>query len=151
MKFPCDGLLFNNIFEIPIVEIPDDTQPFISFVIENIIDEFKGALSSREEMIRTYLKQIIIKATRLWKQQHAEQINCSASYDADFFRNFSRLVEIHFKEKHGLSDYADLLKVTPKALNKKAIEAAYQKPQRHYKKQDNPGSKTASFFLHHEH
>jgi len=124
----CDGLLFNNIFEIPIVEIPENLYPFISATIDNIIEEFNGEQSSREEMIRTYLKQIIIRATRLWKQQHAEQNNLSASYDADFFRNFSRLVEVHFKEKHGLSDYADLLMVTPKTLNKKLSKLQVRNP-----------------------
>jgi AraC family transcriptional regulator, transcriptional activator of pobA len=124
----CDGLLFNNIFEIPIVEIPASVQPFISASVDNIIEEFNGDQSSREEMIRTYLKQIIIKATRLWKQQHAGQNDLSASYDADFYRNFSRLVEVHFKEKHGLSDYAELLMVTPKTLNKKLSKLHVKNP-----------------------
>lgn len=124
----CDGLLFNNIFEVPIVEIPANIQPFIAATIESIIEEFNGDQSSREEMIRTYLKQIIIKATRLWKQQHADQNELSTSYDAEFFRNFSRLVEVHFKEKHGLSDYADLLLVTPKTLNKKLSKLHIRNP-----------------------
>lgn len=124
----CDGLLFNNIFEVPIVEIPASIQPFIAATIESIIEEFNGDQSSREEMIRTYLKQIIIKATRLWKQQHADQNDLSTSYDAEFFRNFSRLVEVHFKEKHGLSDYADLLLVTPKTLNKKLSKLHVRNP-----------------------
>jgi hypothetical protein len=55
--------LFNNIFEVPVVEIPDNIQPFISATIESIKEEFNGDQSSREEMIRTYLKQIIIRAT----------------------------------------------------------------------------------------
>lgn len=124
----CDGLLFNNIFEVPLVEIPESVEPFISVTIENIIEEFKSVQSSREEMIRTYLKQIIIKATRLWKQQHADQHDLPTSYDAEFFRNFSRLVEVHFKEKHGLSDYADLLLITPKTLNKKLSKLHIRNP-----------------------
>lgn len=124
----CDGLLFNNVFEIPIVEIPDSFQSFISTAIDNIKEEFNGVLSSREEMIRTYVKQIIIKSTRLWKLQHAEQNKLPTSYDAEFYRNFSRLVDIHFKEKHGLSEYADLLLVTPKALNKKLSKLHIRNP-----------------------
>lgn len=124
----CDGLLFNNIFEVPLVKLPAAIQPFIAATIESIMEEFNGDQSSREEMIRTYLKQIIIKATRLWKQQHADQHGLPASYDADFFRNFSRLVEVHFKEKHGLADYAELLLVTPKTLNKKLSKLQIRNP-----------------------
>ncbi len=115
----CDGLLFNNIFEIPVVKLASPGQAVIASAVEHITEEFTNELSSREEMIRTYLKQIIIRATRSWKQQHLEQARAQPSYDMEFFRNFSRLVEIHFREKHGLADYAELLAITPKTLNKK--------------------------------
>ncbi|MEI9810750.1 MAG: helix-turn-helix domain-containing protein [Bacteroidota bacterium] len=79
-------------------------------------------------MIRIYLKQIIIRAARLWKQQHAKAQPSSSSYDIEFFRNFSRLVEIHFREKHGLADYASLLAMAPKTLNKKLLKLNVRHP-----------------------
>jgi AraC-like DNA-binding protein len=115
----CDGLLFNNVFEIPMVRLTAADNQRIAGMIMNIRDEFNEQLSSREEMIRTYLKQIIILATRRWKQQHMDHGKLEPSYDMEFFRDFSRLVEIHFREKHGLADYAVLLAMAPKTLNKK--------------------------------
>ncbi|WP_118972891.1 helix-turn-helix domain-containing protein [Taibaiella koreensis] len=122
----CDGLLFNNIFEIPALTLGAREQNIINGILGQIREEFATQLSSREEMIRTYLKQIIIRATRLWKQQHREL--AEPSNDMEFFRNFNRLVEIHFREKHGLADYAGLLAMTPKTLNKKLARIHVLRP-----------------------
>jgi hypothetical protein len=48
-------------------------------------------------MIRTYVKQIIIRATRKWKKQNLnnDEIKIPA-HELDIFRDFSRLLEVHF-------------------------------------------------------
>lgn len=113
----CDGLLFNNIYEMPLVELSAIEDLAVEHIFTQIQDEFQQKESSQEEMIRTYLKQLIIRATRIWKKQHLGSINESPAQDLEFFRNFSRLVEIHFREKHSVADYADLLGIAPKTLN----------------------------------
>lgn len=115
----CDGLLFNNIYGMPMTVLPAAQDRIINDILENIVEELSGLESSREEMIRVYLKQVIIRATRIWKQQQLGELNAAPSVDQEFFRNFSRLVEIHFREKHSVMDYADLLAVAPKTLSKK--------------------------------
>lgn len=114
----CDGILYNNVFEIPFVQL-DEKQ---SEDIQNIIREIKAEMlhedSSTEEMLRILLKQIILKSTRIWKQQH--QLSESTQHaDVQFLRKFSKLVEQHYKTHHTVSDYAELLFVTPKNLSKK--------------------------------
>ncbi|WP_292010891.1 AraC family transcriptional regulator [Chryseobacterium sp.] len=116
----CDGLLFNNIFEIPKIELDDKEMNTIKTLFNNIYDELEGKESSREEMIRTYLKQIIIRATRNWKKQNIDNRNENITHnDIELFRNFSRLLEIHFREKHTVADYAELLHLAPKTLTHK--------------------------------
>jgi len=115
----CDGLLFNNIYGMPMTVLPTGEDKHIADALENIIRELSGQESSREEMIRTYLKQMIIRTTRLWKQQQLNELKPTQSGDIEFFRTFSRLVEIHFRDKHGVTDYADLLAIAPKTLSKK--------------------------------
>jgi AraC-like DNA-binding protein len=68
-------------------------------------------------MIRTYVKQIIIRATRKWKKQNLnnDEIKIPA-HELDIFRDFSRLLEVHFREKHNVADYAELLHISPKHL-----------------------------------
>ncbi len=125
----CDGLLFNNIFEIPKVDLLEDELKTVSQLFNQINDELNFQDRSSEEMIRTYLKQIIIRATRQWKKQNLqnEELNL-ISTEQDFFRNFSRLVDIHYKEKHSVADYADLLNLAPKTLSNKFHKLNLENP-----------------------
>jgi len=115
----CDGLLFNNIFEMPMTTLPEKQVAVIESIYKQIQEEFEAPDSSQEEMIRTYLKQLIIKATRIWKVQQLGVLNEEPSKEMDFFRDFSRLVEIHFRTKHSVADYADILGVASKTLSNK--------------------------------
>ncbi|MEJ5051150.1 AraC family transcriptional regulator [Chryseobacterium culicis] len=116
----CDGLLFHNVFEIPYVELEDSETMLIKGLFQNIQDELEWKDSSAEEMIRTYVKQIIIRATRKWKQQNLDNNAVRIpGTELDVFRDFSRHLEIHFREKHNVAEYADLLHMAPKTLTHK--------------------------------
>ena len=113
----CDGLLFNNINNMPMTIIPEQDAAFIDYLFSRIEDEFDLKDGSLEEMIRTYLKQLLIKSTRLWKVQYLDEVLTSKpSSDLEFFRKFSQLVDANFKQKHNVADYADILMIAPKTL-----------------------------------
>jgi AraC-like DNA-binding protein len=112
----CDGLLFNNINNMPMTAVPAEEAAFINHLFMQMENEFSWKDSSQEEMLRTYLKQLLIKSTRLWKQQHLDGVLTNPSNDPDTFRQFTRLVEEHYKEKHTVADYADLLLIASKTL-----------------------------------
>lgn len=116
----CDGLLFHNVFEIPFVELDDLETSEIKNLFHHIKDELVWKDSSAEEMMRTYVKQIIIRATRNWKKQHLSNdlIKIPGS-ELDVFRDFSRYLEIHFRKKHNVAEYAELLHLAPKTLTHK--------------------------------
>ncbi len=115
----CDGLLFNNVYEMPMTALSPAEAEIVSGICDRIEEELQTKDSGQEEMIRTYLKQLIIRATRIWKQQQLGQLNNEPAREVEFFRDFSRLVEIHFRDKHTVADYADLLGVAPKTLSNK--------------------------------
>jgi AraC-like DNA-binding protein len=116
----CDGLLFHNVFEIPFVELDEHENVIIKNLFQSIKDELEWKDSSAEEMIRTYVKQIIIRATRKWKKQNLDNDEIKIpSNELDVFRDFSRHLEMHFREKHNVADYADLLHIAPKTLTHK--------------------------------
>lgn len=125
----CDGLLFHNIFEIPFVELEKSEDLIIKNLFQNIKDELEWKDSSAEEMIRTYVKQIIIRATRKWKKQNLNNDTLNIpNNDVDIFRDFSRYLEIHFREKHNVSEYADLLRMAPKTLTHKLKSLHLESP-----------------------
>jgi len=123
----CDGILYNNVYEIPIISLSKTE----SGIIQNILDDIKFETDNEdvanEEMIRILLKQIIIKATRIWKAEH-QIYETVKNQELEFLRKFSQLVELHFKNLHTVADYAKLLFVTPKNLNKKVTQFGNQSP-----------------------
>ncbi len=115
----CDGLLFNNINKMPMVRVADEEIMAIDPLFNSIDEEFGLNDTSQEEMIRTYLKQLLIKSTRIWKKQHLGQELLQSNNELDFFRRFSVLVDAYYKEKHSVADYADLLSMAAKTITNK--------------------------------
>jgi AraC-like DNA-binding protein len=115
----CDGLLFNNINNMPLVNVTKDEISFVDYLFRQIEHEFELNDTSLEEMIRTYLKQLLIKATRLWKKQHLDNAVVEQNNDLEFFRKFTILVDAHYKQKHTVADYADVLSMAAKTVTHK--------------------------------
>ncbi len=124
----CDGLLFNNLYGMPMTVLPDAEQERIESILQQIEEELQTDETSREELLRIYLKELIIKATRAWKKQQLPAGEEAQITDAEFFRNFSRLVEIHYKEKHSVADYADIMGIAPKTLTHKLKKLRLSQP-----------------------
>ena len=114
----CDGILFHNIYEIPVVQLNDEQSSEIQQLFAEINAELLEEDSNLEEMLRLLLKKIIIKSTRIWKGAHDLQ-NEESRQELEFLRKFSQLVEWNFLTKHTVAAYADILNITPKLLNKR--------------------------------
>jgi len=115
----CNGLLFSNIYNMPMVELDSGEIPFFSYIFGQMTDEFGLNDTSLEEMLRTYLKQLFIKSARLWKKQNLDKELTEQNSDLEFFRKFTLLVDEHYKEKHHVADYAELLFMAPKTISHK--------------------------------
>lgn len=122
----CDGILFHNAYDIPVVYLDAAQSLEIQRILNEIKSELAGEESTMEEMIRILLKQVIIKSTRIWKQ--ANQHEAGASEEIEFARRFSQLVEWNYTQKHSVSDYAALLNITPKALHKRIAKYSQLTP-----------------------
>src|SRR5690606_39256189 len=66
----CDGILYNNVFEIPFISLDETQSKDIQHIIQEIQAEMENEDANTEEMLRILLKLIILKSTRIWKQQH---------------------------------------------------------------------------------
>lgn len=123
----CDGILYNNVYEIPAIPLSKTESGIIQNILDDIKHETENEDVANEEMIRILLKQIIIKATRIWKTEH-QIYETVKNQELEFIRKFSQLVELHFKKLHTVADYANLLFVTPKNLNKKVTQFGDKPP-----------------------
>jgi AraC-like DNA-binding protein len=117
----CDGILYNNVYEIPVIHLSDEQSKQVKGIIEKITAELGDEDSAMEEMLRVLLKELIIRATRMWKRKH-ELHSVQVKSEAEFLRKFSQLVEMHFRQHHTVAAYADMLMITPKALHKRITQ-----------------------------
>ena len=130
----CDGLLFNNVLQLPMIQLKFEESSKVKESLQEIQDEMDLADSSSEEMLRIYLKKLIIYSTRIWKKQNLEnKINADSTLDLELFRNFSQLIEIHYRSKHSVSAYAELLRTSPKILTTKFKKLNLENPNEYIK------------------
>ncbi|SKA92820.1 AraC-type DNA-binding protein [Prosthecobacter debontii] len=115
----CNGVLFNDLNNIPLVQ-PDEA---FSMEIQNLLQQMRQELQvsglAHSEILVSYLKVLLIKATRLKleSQRQATDLIEPASKPV-LLMELTDLIERHFKERLGPADYAQRLHISLKALGK---------------------------------
>lgn len=115
----CNGVLFNNIYQPPFVEVDADSQKIFDILLTQLKSEMQNPALAQNELLISYIKIFLITASRLRKVQFTElEQTCLAQKEPFILQNLKNFIELHYKTKHSASDYADLLNITPKALAK---------------------------------
>ena len=114
-EISCKGILFFGASQLPILKLLDkDIEPF-----ETLFKVFKFEMESNDklqlEMLQMLLKRLLILCTRIYKDQH--NYNLLDSTNSDLVREYNFLVETHFKTKHTVAEYAEILNKSPKTLS----------------------------------
>ena len=113
-EIACNGVLFNNIYETPFVEVSKNDVLKLDFILESLIEEFKHQDTAQYDMLQSYLKQFIIHSVRIKK----ELGSIKNDNESKLFKDFSTLVEQNFKQLHSVTEYANRLGISPKSLTK---------------------------------
>lgn len=111
----CVGLLFYGSKGSLFLDLDTDEQRKFGALLTVFEDEFTTNDSVQGEMLRMLLKRLIIKLTRLAKQQYIDPT--LSDNDLDIVRQFNLLVENNYRKLHAVSDYAELLNKSPKTLS----------------------------------
>lgn len=111
----CNGIIFFGTQDLPIITLNNREQYKFGLLYEVFIDEFSTHDKVQGEMLQVLLKRIIIKTTRLAKEQLITKE--LKSNQVDIIRQYNFLVDMHFKEKKQVTDYANLLNKSPKTLS----------------------------------
>jgi AraC family transcriptional regulator, transcriptional activator of pobA len=115
----CHGILFNNIYNSPFVNVDDLSKPTFEMLIEQLKAEMQNPAVAQYELLVSYLKIFLITASRLKKEQQLEVRGVTSENKEPFIlQTLKSYIEAHFKTKHSASDYADMLFITTKALAK---------------------------------
>jgi AraC family transcriptional activator of pobA len=111
----CRGLLFFGASQLPVISIDDTYHKVFSALWDVIENEMSTTDDLQLEMLQMLAKRFLILATRAYKEQ-VDFGNLDTD-QVDLIRSFNFLVEQHFREKHKVADYADLLFKSPKTLS----------------------------------
>jgi AraC family transcriptional activator of pobA len=121
----CKGLLFYGASNVPVVTIPDEELEHFKLVWKMFSIEMSSKDNLQMEMLRMMLKRYLILCARIYKQQ--EQFPAETQ-NSDLIREFNFLVEGHFKTKHTVAEYAELLHKSPKTLSNIFSKAGFKTP-----------------------
>jgi len=111
----CAGFLFYGAHGSMLIQPPTSEVTKFNLLVEIFKDEYQTQDTIQGEMLRMLLKRLIIKLTRIGKEQHLSESPDNTEYD--LIRRFNLLVEEHYKEKHQVQDYALILNKSPKTLS----------------------------------
>lgn len=115
----CDGVLFNNIYNSPTVQVEDKDVISLEIIVKQLKEEMKRPALAQYELLVSYLKIFLITASRLKTEQQPPEKNTDNTNEAPFIlQNLKNYIETHYKTKHSASEYATMLAITPKALAK---------------------------------
>lgn len=123
-EIACNGVLFNNVYKTPFVAPSEKDTNKLSFILENLIEEFELEETAQYDMLQSFLKQFIIYSVRIKKEYDVVKEDS----ETKLFKDFSLLVEQNFKKLHSVTDYANRLGVSPKSLTKNFQKVGTQTP-----------------------
>jgi AraC family transcriptional regulator, transcriptional activator of pobA len=115
----CNGILFNNIYQPPMVLVNEESAITFKMLIQQITNEMHNTALAQYELLIAYLKIFLITASRLKAEQNAmAQSDISTLKEPFILQNLKDVIEKDFKTKHAVSSYAEALHISPKALAK---------------------------------
>ncbi|MFK7783504.1 MAG: helix-turn-helix domain-containing protein [Crocinitomicaceae bacterium] len=111
----CNGFLFFGSSQPQVVELCEKEKLHFEMMLSQFQEDFNTKDHLQGEMLRSSLKRMLIMSTRKLSEKTPElSVN---GIGMETIRRFNLLVEEHFREKHQVQEYADLLFKSPKTLS----------------------------------
>lgn len=121
----CNGLLFNNIYLNPGVELSENNYHYIHELFNHIQKEESEKHPFSESIIKTYI-QLILAIGSKQKISIENTLVSSEKLPNKNAAEFQKLLESHFKAEKELSFYSDKLNITNNTLSK-AVKKEFSK------------------------
>lgn len=118
-EIAANGILFNNVYQQPFIHLADHCKTTILHLIEGIANELKEEAFRKDEVLVSYLKVLLVMATRIKLDQQSLRDTQTVKGKQQFLvQNLRNAIENNFRSKHAASDYAELLHLTPASLTR---------------------------------
>lgn len=116
-ELPCKQALFKGIDEVPLIKISEEEMKKLLHPLDNLLLEVEGDRLGRYDMTISWTKIFMIYASRI-KMEKGSLSSGMESETPHIIQKLISAVEEHFQSKHRPADYAALLNVTIKKLNR---------------------------------
>ena len=112
----CNGVLFNNLYDTPVVNLKPDEMRALLIVVDQLTTEMQKRQQPDQDLLISYLKIFLIEASRVkMEQRRDEEVHLTKTPLT--LVNLQNAIETHYKTRHSAGDYAELLHISTKALN----------------------------------
>jgi AraC-like DNA-binding protein len=111
----CNGFLFLGSSLPIIIDLNEEEQRRFALLHMFFAEEFKNTDNIQGEMLLVLLKRLIITSVRIARKTLPDADMPQSKLD--IIRKFNLLVEAHFREKHKVGDYAEMLHISAKSLS----------------------------------
>lgn len=121
----CNGLLFNNIYLNPGIELSKENYEYILELFNHIKKEERENHQFSQSIIKTYI-QLILAICSKQKSGAENGVTVGEKLPNKHAVEFQKLLEINFKQEKELSFYSDKLNITNSTLSK-AVKKEFAK------------------------
>lgn len=126
----CNGILFNNIYESPVLGLSETEAGSLLLLFRGIEEEMRRPGIAQMEALLSYLKLLLINASRIKLERRADASGADGSgvvmKEPEVLGRLKAAIEEHFASLHSPGDYAGLLNISTAALNK-VVKVALRK------------------------
>ena len=122
----CNGIIFFGAQHLKPIHLDKKYQKKLNLLLQVFMDEFEYEDNVKGDMLVVLLKRLIIICTRLAKD--TEQFDAIIPKNLETIRQFNFLVDMHFRQKKSVKEYADLLFKAPKTLANLFAKAGGRSP-----------------------
>ena len=121
----CNGLLFNNIYAQPFIQLNDEEYHEMHVLFDKLAAELSFEDTYSQAVVRAYLQLMLALSSKV-------KIGSVTSYEDEFSNHpisqFKLLLEQHFKRERAPAFYADQLGIAPNTFSKKCKEHYLRSP-----------------------
>lgn len=117
----CNGVLFNNAYETPIIEVNKEQMDSFVDIAGKMKTEMEVLDLAHHDLLISFLKIFLITATRI--KVSIEQAKKDTQPTAEnrmpgVLHHLKDAIETNYRKKHSAAQYAEILNMSPKALAK---------------------------------
>lgn len=113
----CNGVLFNDIYGHPLIPLAREEAADFNAQLRQIEDELRAADLAHSEILVSYLKVFLIRATRL-KVEQQDMRGSTRPRTPPALERLTQLIEDNYRAQHAPAFYAAALNITAKALGR---------------------------------